>query len=56
MIKKKKNDEQYVLNKPKSTVIFTYSPTSVTTFFSVVVRHSVIYYYFIWTYKKLTSQ
>ena len=59
--KKKKNqwsDEQYILNKPKSTIVFTYSHNKCYNIFTkhlflIVVGHSLIIYYFILTYKKL---
>ena len=57
MIEKKK--EKYILNKPKSTVVFTHSPNKYHNIFtihlfSIVVNHSFIFYYFILTGKKLT--
>ena len=63
MAKKNKNqwsDEKYILKKPKSTVAFTHSHKYYNIFtkhlFSVVVGHNLIFYYFISTYKKLTTQ
>ena len=59
--KKKKSDEQYILNKLESIVAFTYLPNKCHNVFTknlflVVVSHSLIFYYFILTYKKLTLQ
>ena len=55
------SDEQYILNKPKSTVAFTDLHNNcynifIKHLFSVVVGHSFIFSYFISTYKKLTPQ
>ena len=56
--KRKRNDKQYILNKPKSTVDFKHSHKCYNIFtkhlFSVVVGYNLIFYYFISTYKKLT--
>ena len=51
--------EQYILSKQKYTVAFTHSYNKCYNIFtkylfSVVVDHSLIFYYFISTYKKLT--
>ena len=63
--KKKKNSVATVATVPlkqtKSTVAFTHSPNTCYNIFtkylfSVVVSHSLIFYYFILTYKKLTPQ
>ena len=53
------SDEQYILNKLKSTVTFTHSHKKwynifTKHLFSVVIGHNLILYYFISTYKKLT--
>ena len=53
------SDEQYMLSKQKCTVAFTHSYNKCYNIFtkhlfSVVVVHSLIIYYFISTYKKLT--
>ena len=49
------------LEQTKSTVVFTHLPNKCHNIFtkhlfSVVVSHSLIFYYFILTYKKLTPQ
>ena len=61
-------DNQYILNKPKCSIVFTHLHHKcynifreniyiyIYIFFSVVVGHSLIFYYFISTYKKLTPQ
>ena len=55
------SDEQYILRKLKSIVTFTHSHNKCYNIFTkhiflVVVNHSLIFYYFISTYKKLTPQ
>ena len=55
------SDEQYILSKLKSTVAFTHSHKKcynifIKHLFSFVVSYSLIFYYFISTYKKLTPQ
>ena len=57
MIEKKKLH----IKQTKSNVAFTYLPNKCHNIFtkhlfSIVVGHSFIFYYFILTYKKLTSQ
>ena len=49
------------IEQTKSTVVFTYSPHKCHNIFTkylflVMIGHSFIFYYFILTYKKLTSQ
>ena len=61
IFKKNKGDEQYILSKLKSTVTLTHSHNKCYNIFtkhvfSIVVGHSLIFYYFILTYKKLTPQ
>ena len=58
--KKKKKRWTLHIEQTKSTVVFTYSPNKCHNIFakhlfSVVVSHNFIFYYFILTYKKLTS-
>ena len=58
--KKKPMRSQYILSKPKSIIVFTHSHnkyynTFIKHLFLVVVGHSLIFYYFISTYKKLAS-
>ena len=55
------SDEQYILRKLKSIVTFTHSHNKCYNIFTkylflVVTGHSLIFYYFISTYKKLTPQ
>ena len=59
--KKKRSDEQYLLNKPKNIVAFTDLHNNCYNIFtkhlfSIVVNYGFIFYYFISTYKKLTPQ
>ena len=62
--KKKKgqwSDEHYILNKPKIIVAFIHLHNKCYNIFtkhlfSIVVGQSLIFYYFILTYKKLTPQ
>ena len=63
--RKKKNSVAIVATVPleqiKRMVAFTHSPNKCHNIFtkhlfSIVVSHSIIFYYFILTYKKLTPQ
>ena len=61
MTEKKKKKKKVYIEQIKSIVIFTHSPNKYHNIFtkylfSVVVSHSLIFYYFILTYKKLAPQ